>query len=386
MTHCSCETIISKFREILNYIFYICLMAQGDIKTAKTKKSSRKKSGENTSRSKTNKSTASKKKPTSKREKTKGKSVVKSSVGSQKRKKKNDENVKEIKIESLDKLYLPVAIIIAGIFVGCGLFFGLSYGGGFGGGKDYQCNSFEPLSRDCLLKKAQESDLKVSKFKKCIDDQEYYDTIKSSVDSLNEIGIQGTPQVVIGEMQDGKVRGFYAGGAQGYDYYEDLIEKVKEDGLEKAHENFISENLGTLPELTKRYEEAYKEQAKSSDQAVSDEEVKDLAKTSAESQYETLAIKDYEVDNSFQVGDSDADIVLLEYSDFSCSYCKTFANDTLPELKEKFIDSGEVLFVYKSLPLEETPGKGYRAANAVKCAADQDKFFKYHNLLFEVEE
>ncbi|MBN1331549.1 thioredoxin domain-containing protein [Candidatus Dojkabacteria bacterium] len=313
------------------------------------------------------------------------KKMVKKPVNSMKSRKPIKTTKVEVKVADLEKLYLPVAIVLAGIFISCGLLFGLLYTGGLtNGAENYQCSAFEPLSRDCLKQHAKDTGLKFSKFEQCLNDQTHYDEITADVEALKEYGIEGTPQVVIGEMSDGKLRGFYAGGAQGYEYYQDVIEKIKTSGVDTVHEQFITENLGTVEELTKRYEDAYRTQF--AGENLTENEISELSALAAESRFESYAIKDYSIDGSINLGDSAAPIVMLEYSDYdNCNYCQSFAQDTLPQLKQNYIDTGELYFVYKSLPLEETPAQGFRAANAAKCAFDQGKFLQFHNLLFGIE-
>lgn len=80
-------------------------------------------------------------------------------------------------------------------------------------------------------------------------------------------------------------------------------------------------------------------------------------------------------------GDADAPIVLVEFSDFQCSFCASFFRETLPVLEE-YIESGELKIVYRDFPLQSIHPHAQIAAEAAACANEQGKFWEYHDLLF----
>jgi protein-disulfide isomerase len=82
-------------------------------------------------------------------------------------------------------------------------------------------------------------------------------------------------------------------------------------------------------------------------------------------------------------GNSEAAVAVLEFSDFQCPYCRRFANETLPDLKRTYIDSGRVLFAFRHFPLEVIHSRAAAAAGAATCAADQGRFWEFHDRLFE---
>ena len=49
-------------------------------------------------------------------------------------------------------------------------------------------------------------------------------------------------------------------------------------------------------------------------------------------------------------GDPKAPITLVEYSDFTCHFCKKWFHDTFPKLLSKYIETGKVRFVYRDFP------------------------------------
>ena len=81
------------------------------------------------------------------------------------------------------------------------------------------------------------------------------------------------------------------------------------------------------------------------------------------------------------LGDPNAPIVLIEYSDFQCEFCASFVRETKPQLEENYIKTGKVYFVYRDYPLAIHPGAKLAAA-AANCAADQDGFWPMHDRLY----
>ena len=83
-------------------------------------------------------------------------------------------------------------------------------------------------------------------------------------------------------------------------------------------------------------------------------------------------------------GDPTANVVVVEFADFQCPPCRAHALDTQPVLDKTFVDSGEILWVFKHLPLQIHPQAPASAA-ASECAADQGSFWEMHDLLFEAQ-
>ncbi len=86
------------------------------------------------------------------------------------------------------------------------------------------------------------------------------------------------------------------------------------------------------------------------------------------------------VDDDPFIGPEDAPVVIIEFSDFQCSYCKTFHDEFLPLILDKYGDS--VKFVYRDLPL------GFhqfaqKASEASECADEQGKYWEYHHKIYE---
>jgi protein-disulfide isomerase len=81
-------------------------------------------------------------------------------------------------------------------------------------------------------------------------------------------------------------------------------------------------------------------------------------------------------------GSPDAALVVVEFSDFQCPACAQHALEIQPALDQRFVESGEIMWVFKSLPLKEH-AQAPLAAVAAECAAEQGQFWEIDNLLFE---
>lgn len=80
------------------------------------------------------------------------------------------------------------------------------------------------------------------------------------------------------------------------------------------------------------------------------------------------------------MGDPNAPVVIEEYSDFQCHYCAAFAEETLPQIIDEYIATGKVYYVFHSMGSYLGSESG-AAAKAAYCAADQNLFWEYHDVL-----
>jgi protein-disulfide isomerase len=81
------------------------------------------------------------------------------------------------------------------------------------------------------------------------------------------------------------------------------------------------------------------------------------------------------------MGDPNAPVVIEEFSDFQCSYCRDFFRETEPLIINEYIATGQVYFIYRSkgdfLGVESG-----RAMEAAYCAGDENKFWEMHDIIF----
>ena len=88
-------------------------------------------------------------------------------------------------------------------------------------------------------------------------------------------------------------------------------------------------------------------------------------------------------DNDPTMGDPDAPITIIEFSDFQCPFCARFHTQTLPQILEEYIDQGKVKLVFRDFPIQSIHPNALPASAAAECANEQNKFREMHDRLFE---
>jgi len=88
-------------------------------------------------------------------------------------------------------------------------------------------------------------------------------------------------------------------------------------------------------------------------------------------------------DNDPVLGSADAEITIIEFSDFQCPFCARAHTGALATFKSTdAFKNGEINLVYKHLPLNSIHPYAQKAAEASECANRQGEFWKYHDTLF----
>jgi protein-disulfide isomerase len=100
-----------------------------------------------------------------------------------------------------------------------------------------------------------------------------------------------------------------------------------------------------------------------------------------------LAAKIRPVDaNDHILGNPQAKVLIVEYSDTECPFCKEF-HKTLRAVVAEYGTSGEVAWVYRHFPIIELHSRSFNEAEALECAGvlgGNAKFWEYTNRLYEV--
>ena len=83
------------------------------------------------------------------------------------------------------------------------------------------------------------------------------------------------------------------------------------------------------------------------------------------------------------LGNKNADVSIVEFSDFQCPFCEMVYSGALTDFKlSSYFTDGQVNLIYKQFPLTSIHPYAQKAAEASLCAGDQGKFWEYHDLLF----
>jgi protein-disulfide isomerase len=91
---------------------------------------------------------------------------------------------------------------------------------------------------------------------------------------------------------------------------------------------------------------------------------------------------DLPFDSSLALGAKNPTLVLYEFSDYECPFCRTFAHETLSRVEQEYVRTGKVALVYRDNPLDMHP-RAMPAALASRCAAAQGKLWAMNAKLLE---
>ena len=86
------------------------------------------------------------------------------------------------------------------------------------------------------------------------------------------------------------------------------------------------------------------------------------------------------------LGDTNAPITIIEFSDYECPFCKRHFDQTLPQLISQYVNSGKVKIVFRDFPLSFHDPMATKEAVAANCAKDQGgdkKYFEFHDEIFK---
>lgn len=85
------------------------------------------------------------------------------------------------------------------------------------------------------------------------------------------------------------------------------------------------------------------------------------------------------------IGSSSAPVVLVEYTDYQCPFCRRFHERSWPEIKRRYVDTGKVRLEVRDMPLQ-FHDQALPAATAARCAGRQGKFWAVFNALLDKPE
>ena len=102
----------------------------------------------------------------------------------------------------------------------------------------------------------------------------------------------------------------------------------------------------------------------------------------AESAAQRKAVMDSIIKQTIHfMGDENAPITIIEFSDYQCPFCGQFAKNTQGALIEQYVKTGKVRFGYSHFAF--LGQESLDAAVASECADEQNKFWEFHDLLFK---
>ncbi len=91
---------------------------------------------------------------------------------------------------------------------------------------------------------------------------------------------------------------------------------------------------------------------------------------------------DVDITNGLILGNSNAKVAVVEFTDYQCPFCKRQFESAFPSIKKDYIDTNKVRYVVFDFPLEAIHPQAKKSAEATHCANDQGKFWEFHDKLF----
>lgn len=81
-------------------------------------------------------------------------------------------------------------------------------------------------------------------------------------------------------------------------------------------------------------------------------------------------------------GSDDAPVVLVEFSDYQCPFCRRWYNDAKAKLFSNYVDTGKLQVAFKDFPLSFHP-MAEPSSRAARCAGAQGKYWEMHDKMFD---
>lgn len=186
-------------------------------------------------------------------------------------------------------------------------------------------------------------------FADCLAGEDQAANVQANLEEAQALGVSGTPFFFID--------GHAVSGAQPYELFEaavSLAEAGELDGVIEA-----------------RARQAYEAML-----------AQEAAQQAPVQQATAAAVA---LDNAYAIGDPDAPVTIVEYTDYQCPFCARHALQTFEQIKDGLVNTGQVQYIFKDLPLTQIHPQAALAAEAARCAGaqDQEAFLAMHGLLFE---
>jgi len=94
-----------------------------------------------------------------------------------------------------------------------------------------------------------------------------------------------------------------------------------------------------------------------------------------------IVSSEIELGDSFVLGDQNATVAVIDFTDFQCPFCKRAYDQTFSQLRAKYIDTGKLKYAVRDFPLS-FHGQAHGAAVAARCAGEQSAYWSMRDRLF----
>lgn len=94
-------------------------------------------------------------------------------------------------------------------------------------------------------------------------------------------------------------------------------------------------------------------------------------------------LKTASMSNAPALGSPDARVTIVEFGDYQCTWCHRWHESTKDSIISDYVDTGKVRFLFKDFPINDKADRASSlASEASYCAADQGKYWDYHDVLY----
>jgi protein-disulfide isomerase len=183
-------------------------------------------------------------------------------------------------------------------------------------------------SQSDIKRWAVEIGLDSNQFDACFDSRKYFEQIQLEYAQGLDVKISATPSFLIGSHDQGFV---YMTGAQTFDDAKLVID------------SYLN---GTAPAMQ-------------------------------------VALTEDPIGNSSFIGNRNAEVMIIEFSDFQCPFCRAFYTNTLPLIESEYLDTGKAVLVHKEFPLIAIHPGAEDYGLAAKCAGEQGAWREMHDKIFD---
>ncbi|HSH02683.1 MAG TPA: thioredoxin domain-containing protein [Anaerolineae bacterium] len=204
---------------------------------------------------------------------------------------------------------------------------------------------------EVLGKLATDIELDEASFDACLVSGKYDQAVQDNVREAQQLGVSSTPSFF--------VDGYPLNGARPYSNFVTIVDLAEKDQLADAF----------AEALRQRQEQIAQEQAQEAQQ---------------QAQQPTGPVN-VPINGEPALGDPNAPVTIVEYTDYQCPFCQRHSAQTLPTLLKEYVETGQVYYVVKDFPLESIHPQAFLASEAARCAYDQgaDAFLGLHDKMFE---
>jgi protein-disulfide isomerase len=90
----------------------------------------------------------------------------------------------------------------------------------------------------------------------------------------------------------------------------------------------------------------------------------------------------FDATGSQAMGNANAKLVMIEFSDYQCPYCMDYFTNSYRKIIDEYVKTGKLRYVVRDFPGESIHPYALKAAEGARCAAEQGKFWEMHDGLF----